>query len=95
MDDTQHAALVEKANAIIKSSHLSDADKVLLMGRVQFVAGAMLKTFVDVCEEDPFSVEAIVKNMKKKLEAQGNLVKLHEIVKQERAEMENLITSSS
>lgn len=95
MDDTQHAALVEKAIAIIDSSHLPGADKALLKGRVQFVAGAMLKTFVDVCEEDPFSVEAIVKNMKKKLEAQGNLVKLHEIVKQERTEIEDLITSNS
>ncbi len=91
MAENEHGALVEKANLIIDASHLSDADKTLLKGRIQFVTGAMLKTFVDVCEEDPFSVEAVVKSMKKKLEAQGNLVKLHEIIKQEKADIQDLL----
>jgi hypothetical protein len=91
MADNEHAALVEKANVIIDSSRLTGADKILLKGRIQFVTGAMLQTFVAVCEEDPFSVEAVVKSMKKKLEAQGNLVKLHEIIKQEKTEIEDLL----
>jgi len=35
----------------------------------------------------------IVKSLKKKLDAQGNLKKIHEIVKQERMEVEELITA--
>ena len=66
MDDIEHGNLIEKSNLIIDSSRLSAEDKILLKGRIQFVTSAMLQTFVEVCEEDPFSVEAVVKNMKKK-----------------------------
>lgn len=91
MADNEHGTLVEKANLIIDSSHLPDADKTLLKGRIQFVTASMLQMFVQVCEEDPFSVESVVKSMKKKLEAQGNLVKLHEIIKQEKTEIQDLL----
>jgi hypothetical protein len=66
-------------------------DKKMLEGRIPFVSDIMLQMFVDVCEEDPFSVDAIVKSMQKKLEAQGNLKKIHEIVKQERRELEEAL----
>jgi membrane glycosyltransferase len=54
-------------------------------------SSSQTSTIVDVCEEDPFSVDAIVKSMQKKLEAQGNLKKIHEIVKQERRELEEAL----
>lgn len=95
MADNEHGVLVEKVKAIVEASQLSPADKTLLKGRVPFVADVMLTTFINVCEEDPFSVEAIVRNMKKKLEAQGNLVKLHEIIKQEQKEVEDLILAGN
>lgn len=94
MTDSERTVLVEKARTIIHESHLSAKDKTLLEGRIPFVADMMLSMFVQVCEEDPFGVDAIVKSMKAKLEAQGNLKRIHEIVKQERREIEDSLAVS-
>lgn len=83
--------LTSKATAIVEQSHISAADKKLLAGRIPYIADVMLQMFIQVCEEDPFGVDAVVKNMQKKLEAQGNLKRLHEIVKQERREFEEAL----
>lgn len=91
MTDSSHSVLVNKAVSIIEQSRISAADKKLLEGRVSFVAESMLQMFVQICEEDPFSIDAIVQSLKKKLEAQGNLKKIHEIVKQERREIEDML----
>lgn len=93
MTDTEHTSLVEKAIAIVEESRLSVADKKLLIGRIPFVADIMLQMFVQVCQEDPFGVDAVVQSLKKKLDAQGNLKKIHEIVKQERREVEELLAT--
>lgn len=93
MVDSERAALIEKAKSFIAQSHLSADDKKLLEGRIPFVADVMIQMFVQVCEEDPFGIDAIVKSLKKKLEAQGNLKKLHEIVKQERRDMDDLLVA--
>lgn len=82
---------IELSRTIVEGSHLSSADKKMLLGRIPFVAEPMLQMFVQICEEDPFGVDAIVKNLKKKLDAQGNLAKLHEIVKQESHDIEELL----
>ena len=91
MPDQSRNELTAKATALVEQSHLSPADKKLLAGRIPFVADMMLQMFVSVCEEDPFSIDVIVKSMQKKLEAQGNLKKIHEIVKQERREFEEAL----
>jgi len=91
MTDIERTSLVEQAKTIVENSRLSPADKKLLIGRVPFVADVMLRMFVEVCNEDPFSVDAIVRSLKKKLDAQGNLKKIHEIVKQERRDLEGLL----
>lgn len=91
MTDSSHSVLVNKAVSIIEQSRISAADKKLLEGRVSFVGESMLAMFVQICEEDPFSIDAIVQSLKKKLEAQGNLKKIHEIVKQERREIEDML----
>lgn len=91
MTDSSHSVLVNKAVSIIEQSRISAADKKLLEGRVSFVGESMLEMFVQICEEDPFSIDAIVQSLKKKLEAQGNLKKIHEIVKQERREIEDML----
>jgi hypothetical protein len=93
MADTDHASLVKQAEAIVEASRLSAADKKLLIGRIPFVADVMLQMFVQVCQEDPFGVDAVVKSLKKKLDAQGNLKKIHEIVKQERRDIEELLAA--
>lgn len=93
MADNERTTLVEQATAIVEQSRLSASDKKLLIGRMPFVADVMLQMFVQVCQEDPFSVDAIVKSLKKKLDAQGNLKKIHEIVKQERQEVEELLAA--
>lgn len=93
MVDIEHTSLVEKATAIVEESHLSAADKKLLLGRIPFVADMMLQMFVQVCQEDPFGADAVVKSLKKKLDAQGNLKKIHEIVKQERREVDELLAA--
>lgn len=91
MTDQLRTGLVSKAVAIVDGAHLPISDKKILEGRIPFVSDIMLQMFVDVCEEDPFSVDVIVKSMQKKLEAQGNLKKIHEIVKQERRELEEAL----
>lgn len=91
MSDSNRNALIEHAKSIIHDSHISDSEKVLLEGRIPFVSEVMLDMFVKLCDEDPFSVDAIVKNLNKKLEAQGNLKRLHEIIKQEREEAEDAL----
>ncbi|OGZ13360.1 MAG: hypothetical protein A3C93_04125 [Candidatus Lloydbacteria bacterium RIFCSPHIGHO2_02_FULL_54_17] len=93
MADIERTTLVEEAKAIVIGSHLSAVDKKLLVGRIPFVADIMLRMFVEVCKEDPFGVDAIVKSLKKKLDAQGNLKKIHEIVKQERRDIEELLAA--
>lgn len=93
MVDAERTVLVNKGLAIVEQSRLSPADKKLLAGRIPFVGEMMLQMFVQVCEEDPFSIDAVVKSLKKKLETQGNLKRLHEIIKQERREVEELLVA--
>jgi len=93
MADSERTSLIKKAEAIVEESRLSVADKKLLIGRIPFVADVMLQMFVEVCQEDPFGVDAVVKSLKKKLDAQGNLKKIHEIVKQERRDVEELLVA--
>ena len=93
MTDKERTSLVEKAVAIVEESRLPVSDKKLLIGRIPFVADIMLRMFVEVCQDDPFGVDAVVKSLKKKLDAQGNLKKIHEIVKQERREVEELLAT--
>ena len=93
MVDSERTALIEKAKGFIEQSRLSADDKKLLEGRIPFVADVMIEMFVQVCEEDPFGIDGIVKSLKKKLEAQGNLKKLNEIVKQERRDIEDLLVA--
>lgn len=91
MQEQSHNELTKKATEIIEQSHLAPGDKKILADRIPFVADVMLHMFIQVCEEDPFGIDAVVKNMQKKLDAQGNLKKLHEIVKQERREFEEAL----
>lgn len=85
--------MLEKAIALIDSSKISDQDKELLRGRLPYAPSMVISLFVEVCEEDPFSIEPLVMNLKKKLDAQGNLQKLHEIAKQERRELEAVLAN--
>jgi len=93
MADLEHTSLVEQAKTIVENSRLSPADKKLLIGRIPFVADTMLRMFVEVCRDDPFGVDAVVQSLKKKLDAQGNLKKIHEIVKQERRDLKELLAA--
>lgn len=92
MTDSKRTELTQRAKDIIHNSHLSVADKAILEGRVPYIAESMVEMFVQVCEEDPFSIDAVVGGLKKKLDAGGNLLKLHEIIKQERQEIEDSLT---
>ena len=93
MADQERIVLTAKAIELVESSNLSADDKKLIEGRIPFIADVMLKMFVEVCEEDPFGIDAIVKGLKKKLEAQGNLGKIHEIIKQDKREIEELLAA--
>lgn len=88
MSDSRNV-LVEKARKIIDASSLSKGDKELLGGRMPYVAEPMIEMFVSLCEENPFGIDLVVKNMKLKLDAQGNLSKIHQIVNQENREVED------
>ncbi len=89
MTDSKRSELTLRAKEIIHGSRLSAGDKTMLEGRVPFVADSMIEMFVQVCDEDPFGIDAVVLNLKKKLDAGGNLRRLHEIAKQERREIED------
>lgn len=84
--DSDHQKLVVRVQEIVEASHLQADEKKLLIGRLPFVSSMVLGMFVQICEEDPFSIEMLVKNLKAKIDAQGNLKKIHEIVKHEREE---------
>ncbi len=89
--DNAHQQLLETAKNYVTESMLTDEDKQLLLGRIPFIATPVLQMFVSVCNEDPFGASRMVENLKKKLEAQGNLRRLNEIMKREREEVEELI----
>jgi len=93
MTDSRHSELTKKAKEIIHGSNLSVSDKKVLEGRIPFVAESMLEMFVQVCEEDAFGINMVVKSLKAKLDAQGNLRRLHEIAKQEIREIEDALVA--
>ena len=93
MEQRSRTELITEATGLVGQSHLSAADKQMLSGRIPFAPDSVLSMFVTVCEEDPFGIDAVVRNLKKKLDAQGNLSKIHEIVKQESKDIEALIDS--
>lgn len=93
MEQRTRTELISVSSDMIAQSHLSAADKKILLGRVPFAPDSVLQMFVQVCEEDPFGIDAVVKNLQKKLEAQGNLKKIHEIVKQESRDIEELLNA--
>lgn len=93
MTNETRAEYIERSSAIISQSHLSGADKKMLLGRIPYVADSVLEMFIQVCDEDPFGIDAVVRNLKKKLDAQGNLKKIHEIVKQESQDIEELLNA--
>lgn len=90
MSDSR-TVLVEKARQIIEESSLLKEDKEILEGRMPYIADSMLEMFVSLCEENPFGIDLMVKNIKLKLDAQGNLKKIHEIVNQDKREAEGAL----
>ena len=86
--------LLDKAKTIVDGSSLSDADKMMLLDRLPYAGSMILSMFVEVCEGDQFSTNMLVKNLKTKLDAQGNLTRIHEIIKQERVELENMLVAA-
>ncbi|GEM_PF-2517257 len=93
MPPEQRDLLIKKATAFVEESQLSPSEKKLLEGRIPLTPPAVLTMFVQVCEEDPFAINAVLKSLQKKLETQGNLVRLHEIIRQERREVEDALVS--
>jgi len=81
-----HQALAAKATELVETSSISTEDKKLLCDRIPYCETSILAMFVEVCDQDPFSVDFIVQNLKKKLDAGGNLSKIHAIVKEEKEE---------
>jgi hypothetical protein len=84
---SHHPLLIVKARHVVRHSHLSDVDKQLMYERIPYLDLGMLALFIDSAEENPFALDAIVKSMKKKLDARGNLHRLHEILETEAAEI--------
>lgn len=84
---SHHPLLIVKARHVVRHSHLSDADKQLMFERIPFLDLGMLALFIESAEENPFALDAIVSSMKKKLDARGNLHRLHEILESEAAEV--------
>lgn len=85
---SHHPLLIVKARHIVRHSHLSDTDKQLMFERIPFLDLGMLALFIESAEENPFALDAIVSSMKKKLDARGNLHRLHEILEEEAKQVE-------
>jgi hypothetical protein len=84
---SHHPLLIVKARHVVRHSHLSDADKQLMFERIPYLDLGMLALFIESAEENPFALDAIVGSMKKKLDARGNLHRLHEILESEEKEI--------
>ncbi len=89
-----HNQLATRAKEIVEFSALESKDKQILLDRLPYCETNILAMFVEVCDQDPFSIDALVKNLKRKLDAQGNLSKLHAIVQEEREEIERILEES-
>lgn len=83
--------LVERATNIVVGSHLSPADKKILLCRLPYVQDMVLSMFVELCAEEPFSIESLVRNLKMKIDAMGNLGKLHALIERDRREVDEAI----
>jgi len=94
-DITDRDTLVKVSTSIIHSSGLHPEDKKLLLGRIPYCETGILAMFVEVCDQNPFSIDIIVQNLKKKLDAGGNLSKIHAIVKEEREEFERRLAEAN
>jgi hypothetical protein len=90
-----HQSLAAKAIEIVEASSIPAGDKKLLHDRIPYCETNILAMFVEVCDQDPFSVDFIVDNLKKKLDAGGNLSKIHAIVKEEREEFERRLAEAN
>ncbi|HXK37821.1 MAG TPA: hypothetical protein VJ579_02030 [Candidatus Paceibacterota bacterium] len=84
---SHHPLLIVKARHVVRHSHLSDEDKQLMFERIPYLDLGMLALFIESAEENPFALDAIVSSMKKKLDARGNLHRLHEILENEEKEI--------
>lgn len=85
---SHHPLLIVKARHVVRHSHLSDVDKQLMFERIPYLDLGMLALFIESAEENPFALDAIVSSMKKKLDARGNLHRLHEILENEAKDIE-------
>lgn len=85
--ESERTALEEKAVNIIEESLVPQEDKDLLLERVPYVADNILTTFIEACEENPFWIDGMVDNFKRKLDARGDMKKLREIIEEERDEV--------
>jgi hypothetical protein len=88
---SNHHELVEQAKKFVAESSLSENEKELLVGRLPYVSTVVLDMFVAVCVDDPFSINLLVKNLKLKLDAQGNLTKINAVKQQEREYYQSVI----
>jgi hypothetical protein len=77
-----------KAQTIIDKSLLSKSDKEMISVRMTLVPLELIESFIVSCEKDPSFLFEVVKNLKAKIDAGDDLNKLHEIMKQERIEVE-------
>lgn len=89
-----HKALASKATEIVEESTIPLEDKKILRDRIPYCETNILAMFVEVCAQDPFSVDFIVRNLKKKLDAGGNLSKIHAIVNEEKEDFERILQES-
>lgn len=89
-----HRELVERATVIVENSTISPEDKKLLSDRIPYCETSILAMFVEVCEQDPYSVDFIVNNLKKKLDAGGNLSRIHAIIREEKEEYRQRLLES-
>jgi hypothetical protein len=84
--DPKYQELLEKIQKLIDSSTLTPEDKKLLTDRVPLLSTVALEIIVELLEQDPSSLEKLVKSTRLKISAQDNPEKIKEIIEQEREE---------
>lgn len=78
---------IDQAIQIIYSSSLSEDDKALLADNIADIPDDFISAFVQICTEDPSTIDMVVNNMKLKIDAIQNPEKIQALIDQEKEEL--------
>lgn len=85
--DQQDFSIIDQAIQIIYSSSLSEEDKMLLADNIADIPDEFIRAFVQICTEDPSTIDMVVNNMKLKIDAIQNPDKVQSLIDKEKEDL--------